>query len=54
MDESTQRRKSGLWWQAAGVALLALAAAAASSAYLRPDMLIAFADVFSFCMSLLC
>jgi hypothetical protein len=53
MDPASQGRKSGLWWRVAGVALLAFVCAAAFSAYLRPDMLIAFADVLSFCMSLL-
>ena len=49
MDPARQR----LWWKAAGVALFAFAAAAAFSAYLRPDMLVAFGDLMSFCASLL-
>lgn len=34
-----------LWWKIAAVALLAFATAAAFSAYLRPDMLIQFANL---------
>ena len=49
MDSVSKR----LWWKAAGAALLAFVSAAAFSAYLRPDMLAVFADVFSFCVSLM-
>lgn len=49
MDSANKR----FWWKAAGVALLAFAAAAAFSAYLRPDMLVVFGDIMSFCASLL-
>lgn len=49
MDPANRR----LWWRAAGVALLAFASAAAFSAYLRPDMLLAFGDIMAFCASLL-
>jgi len=34
-----------LWWKIAAVALLAFVTAAAFSAYLRPDMLIQFANL---------
>lgn len=52
-NEANPGRRTGVWWKAAGVALLAVVSAAVFSAYLRPDMFIAFADVFSFCMNLL-
>lgn len=45
--------KKRFWWQAAGVVLLAFATAAAFSAYLRPDMLVSFADLMAFCAALL-
>ena len=45
--------KKRFWWKAAGVALFAFATAAVFSAYLRPDMLVSFADIMSFCASLL-
>lgn len=45
--------KRTLWWKAAGVALLAFLSAAAFSAYLRPDMLVRFGDLMSFCAALL-
>lgn len=48
MDSATKR----LWWKAGGVALLAFVSAAAFSAYLRPDMLVVFGDIMSFCASL--
>ena len=49
MDAARKR----LWWKTAAVALVAFASAAAFSAYLRPDMLLAFGDIMSFCASLL-
>ena len=45
--------KKRFWWTAGGVALLAFAAAAAFSAYLRPDMVVVFGDLMSFCAALL-
>ena len=45
--------KKRLWWTTAGVALLAFAAAAAFSAYLRPDMVVVFGELMSFCSALL-
>ena len=45
--------KKRFWWTAAGVALLAFVTAAAFSAYLRPDMLVMFGDLMSFCAALL-
>jgi len=48
MDSARKR----LWWKAAGVALFAFAAAAAFSAYLRPEMLVAFGDLMAFCAAL--
>ena len=45
--------KKRLWWTAAGVALLAFGAAAAFSAYLRPDMVVVFGELMSFCSALL-
>ena len=38
---------------ATGAVLLAFLAAAAFSAYLRPDMLLVFGDIMSFCAALL-
>lgn len=35
----------GMWWRAIGVLLLAFVTAAAFSAYLRPGMLIQFANL---------
>jgi hypothetical protein len=49
MDQSRKR----FWWMAAGIVLLTFAAAAAFSAYLRPDMLLVFGDIMSFCAALL-
>ena len=49
MDAARKR----FWWMAAGVALLAFVTAAAFSAYLRPDMLVAFGDIMAFCAALL-
>ena len=45
--------KKRFWWTAAGVVLLAFVTAAAFSAYLRPDMLVRFGDLVSFCAALL-
>lgn len=42
-----------LGWKLAAGALFAAACAAAFSAYLRPDMLVAFGDLMSFCAALL-
>ena len=39
----TERKR--FWWTAIGVSLFAFAAAAAFSAYLRPGMLIEFANL---------
>jgi hypothetical protein len=36
---------SGLWWKAVAVLVLAFSTAAAFSAYLRPGMLIQFANL---------
>ncbi|MGH8706042.1 MAG: hypothetical protein ACREUO_11590 [Burkholderiales bacterium] len=49
MDEAKRKR----WWRAGGLALLALSSAIAFSAYLRPDMLVAFGDLMAFCASLI-
>ena len=49
MDAATKR----FWWMAAGVVLLAFVSAAAFSAYLRPDMLVSFADLMAFCAALI-
>ena len=49
MDSAKKR----FWWTAGGVALLAFATAAAFSAYLRPDMVVVFGDLMSFCAALL-
>ena len=45
--------KKRFWWTAVGVVLLAFATAAAFSAYLRPEMLVSFGDILSFCASLI-
>jgi hypothetical protein len=42
-----------LWWKAGVVVLVVFASAAAFSAYLRPDMLVLFGDIMSFCAGLL-
>lgn len=39
------RTNGGWWWKAIGVLLLAFLSAAAFSAYLRPGMLIQFANL---------
>lgn len=44
--EATRRR---LVWKASGGALLALVTAAAFMAYLRPDMLVSFANAVMLC-----
>jgi hypothetical protein len=49
MDRAQKR----FWWTAAGVVLFAFTTAAAFSAYLRPDMLVAFGDIMSFCAALI-
>ena len=49
MDAATKR----FWWMAAAVVLLAIVSAAAFSAYLRPDMLVSFADLMAFCAALI-
>ncbi len=49
MDASKKR----FWWTSAGVVLLVFISAAAFSAYLRPDMLVSFGDIMSFCAGLL-
>ena len=49
MDAATKR----LWWRAGGVVLAAFAGAAVFSAYLRPELLAVFADIMSFCTSLI-
>ncbi len=49
MDEARKR----LWWRGAAVALVAVASGLAFYAYLGSDMLVAFADVWAFCASLL-
>jgi hypothetical protein len=45
--------KKRLGWMILGVSLVAFACAAAFSAYLRPDMLVSFADVMAFCAGLI-
>ncbi len=45
--------KKRFWWTAAGLMLLAFVSAAAFSAYLRPDMLVKFGDLMSFCAALI-
>lgn len=42
-----------LAWKIAGVAALAIASALVFAAYLHPNMLGAFADVWAFCVGLL-
>jgi hypothetical protein len=42
-----------VWWAVAGVASLALLSAVTFSAYLRPDMLVSFGDLMSFCAGLI-
>ena len=42
MDAARKR----LWWRAGGVALLALASAVVFASYLRPDMVVSFANAF--------
>jgi hypothetical protein len=49
MDPARKR----FWWTAAGIALLAFVTAAAFSAYLRPDMVLVFGDIMSFCAALI-
>lgn len=49
MDSAKKR----FWWTAAGVVLFAFVSAAAFSAYLRPDMLVRFGDLVSFCAALI-
>jgi hypothetical protein len=39
------RAVRGLWWKIAAVAVFAFVCAAAFSAYLKPDMLIQFANL---------
>ena len=41
------------WLLVAGIVLLAFSTAAAFSAYLRPDMLLSFGDIMSFCAALI-
>jgi hypothetical protein len=41
-----------LGWKIAGIAALALASAAVFAAYLHPNMLAVFADVWAFCVGL--
>lgn len=53
MDLAHGSGRRALWWKGAGVGLLAFASAAAFSAYLRPDMLLAFGDLMAFCSALL-
>ena len=45
--------KKRFWLLAAGIVLLAFSTAAAFSAYLRPDMLVSFGDILSFCAALI-
>ena len=45
--------KKRFWWTAAGTVLLVLVTAIAFPAYLRPDMLVSFGDIMSFCAALL-
>ena len=49
MDAGQKR----FWWTAAGIVLLAFVTAAAFSAYLRPDMLVVFGELMSFCAALI-
>jgi hypothetical protein len=48
-----ERAKKRYWWTAAGIGLLAFVTAAAFSAYLRPDMVVVFGDIMSFCAALI-
>ncbi len=48
-----QAAKKRFWWTAAGVVLLAFVTAVAFSAYLRPEMLVSFGDILSFCAALI-
>ncbi len=48
-----ERAKKRFWWTTAGVVLLAFVMAATFSAYLRPDMLIVYGDIMSFCAALI-
>lgn len=45
--------KKRFCWTVLGVVLLAFITAAAFSAYLRPDMLVAFGDLMAFCAALI-
>lgn len=49
MDAATKR----LWWKAGAVILFGFAVAAAFSAYLRPDMVAVFADLWAMCTALI-
>ena len=49
MDAARKR----FWWTAAGIVLLAFVTAAAFSAYLRPEMLVSFGEILSFCAALI-
>jgi hypothetical protein len=49
MDAATRR----LLWKSGGVALVVFACAAAFSAYLRPDMVAVFADLWAMCTALI-
>lgn len=49
MDAASRR----LGWKIAAAVLLAFVAAAAFSAYLRPEMLVAFGDLMAFCAALI-
>ena len=49
MDAATKR----LCWKAGAVALFVFACAAAFSGYLRPDMVVTFGDIMTFCAGLL-
>lgn len=48
--EAARRR---LWWKATAVVLAAFVLGLAFSAYLKPDMLVAFGDLMAFCAALL-
>jgi len=52
-DTKADVPKKRFLWMSAGVVLLVLISAAAFSAYLRPDMLVSFGDIMSFCAALL-
>ena len=49
MDAASKR----LCWRVGAVVLIAFACAAAFSAYLRPDMVVSFGEIMTFCASLL-